>query len=967
MGGMGTIHDNNEATIYEENHTMVQNLLKTASLPGSTVKKFFYASSACVYHHSLQTDKDVSLRESDVFVADALPRPQGLYGLEKLNSELLLTQYADKFDIRIARFHNIYGSGGSWNNGREKVPAAFLRKALTCRRLMDRSQRLPEFEIWGDGTQRRSFLYIDDAVEAILKLISSSYTKPINVGSDQAVTIQELAELALRCAGAQAEFTYDNSKPVGVSSRNSNNDVALSELGWAPSISLEEGMARTCKWIRVQLDNHLACFEGFDSELDTALEALRRSDLVDLEAERLRFAIILPITSRGLSTPGDCLENLRNFVQTLKDTTWRDTHFSGDQRFSFTIYLVIDADDEYLLEDNKATHLIMDLGISSCHIHHLINSSRPRGHVCAMWRDCARQAYNDGCDYFVLMGDDVTIMDDGWMRKSHSWFDSLSKSTGLPFGLGCVAFTDESFPGMPTFPIIHRTHMDIFGGEVVPDIFVNQDGDPFLFQLYRRWGASEMFPCRLRNGIGGSITARYAKQHASNWSLEPLARAEKTIATYLRNQHRMTDSQISSLRKLTLDVIIPCYRVDLTILSRILSLKAPTTTSVNFIIIIDSPRSPYLPSLLATYSSDPKIRIRVNDSNLGASYSRNRGLSEASAEWVHFLDDDIVPSPDLFFAVSDAIRANPTAAGFVCNTEFPVADSLFTTAVHLSGVTYFWDIATKIAVDIPWGVTANLVSRRVIRPLDPAPETDIPVPTTFSLAYPKTGGGEDIDYCLTQRVAHLAVVGPGPGRQYPGFLGAPEATVTHPWWNEGKRSYWRFHKWSLGDGHLIDVYPELSYLDHAPNSAECFLLCAFIFVIGTIFLSSKMMVFSAEGCLCIFVANIVHDVYRHAVLHPERNKSLDIHPRIRKNRLLWILAIMESSLIRQFSELGRLRGMIEKREWRSLGKRFDWFVGRIPGDGPRKEERRNSTERVGLTLALVAAIEGWKAVGVVVP
>lgn len=278
-----------------------------------------------------------------------------------------------------------------------------------------------------------------------------------------------------------------------------------------------------------------------------------------------------------------------------------------------------------------------------------------------------------------------------------SSFSSLAEATGLPFGLGCVSFTDVSFPGMPTFPIVHKTHMEVFGGEVVPSIFINQDGDPFLFQLYRRWGTSVMFPCRLRNEIGGSVEARYTKKHAANWSLAPLVRAEQAVAN--------------------LDVIVPCYRVDLAILSNILSLESP-------------------PALLAQYSSNPSIRIRVNETNRGASYSRNRGLAESSAEWVHFLDDDIVPSRDLLFAISGAIRENPDAAGFVCNTQFPIADSVFTTAVHLSGVTYFWDIATKIPTDIPWGVTANLVSHRVLVPSDFATKGEIPSPATYSLSFP---------------------------------------------------------------------------------------------------------------------------------------------------------------------------------------------------------------------------------------
>ena len=148
MGGMGTIHATNDFAIYSENHAMMLNMLSAAIDAG--VKCFLYASSACVYPESLQghhSDADILLREDDVWV-NPPPKPQGLYGLEKLASELLLQQYASKLDIRIARFHNVYGPGGAWNNGREKAPAAMLRKALVMQ-LDDHSNNI--MEIWGDG------------------------------------------------------------------------------------------------------------------------------------------------------------------------------------------------------------------------------------------------------------------------------------------------------------------------------------------------------------------------------------------------------------------------------------------------------------------------------------------------------------------------------------------------------------------------------------------------------------------------------------------------------------------------------------------------------------------------------------------------------------------------------------------------------------------------------------------------
>jgi nucleoside-diphosphate-sugar epimerase len=198
MGGMGTIHPVNNSIIYAENHTMTFNVL--AACNEARVKRFLYASSACVYPASLQGDSgpdtDVSLREED---ADTMPpQAQELYGLEKLVSELVIRQYASSTDMscRIARFHNVYVPRGAWRNGREKVPAALVRKVLAARLLSSH-----KLEIWGNGTQRRSFLFISDCVEAIIRLLEldSPPAEPIvtNIGSDQSVTILDLANLAL--------------------------------------------------------------------------------------------------------------------------------------------------------------------------------------------------------------------------------------------------------------------------------------------------------------------------------------------------------------------------------------------------------------------------------------------------------------------------------------------------------------------------------------------------------------------------------------------------------------------------------------------------------------------------------------------------------------------------------------------------------------------------------------------------
>ena len=622
--------------------------------------------TACVYPKCLQewhSNADTLLKEADVGLI--LHPSHKASGLEKLASEVLLHQYHDasRLDIRIVRFHNVYGPGGAWNNGREKAPAAMLRKALAIK-LAGRSNNA--MEIWGDGLQRRSFLWIEDCVDAVLCLLRSPCTEPVNIGSERSVSIKELAALALRIAGVtedHVEFQYDPQKPVGVASRNSNNDFVLQQLGWEPATSLEEGMAITGEWIGAELQKLIQPLES--QQLQSTLQALQHSQVVDLESNGIVFAILLPITSRGSQSPNDCLANLASFAHSLARTTWRDTHELGGHRFSVKIYLAIDADDDFLCDPvhgRKARDVLEAEGITEIVT---LSCSYPPGHVCSLWRDCARRAWEDGCEYFSLMADDVTLEDEGWMRGAHAEFVAMAADEGAPLGFGCIAFTDVGFPGMPTFPIVHHTHMDIFGGEVVPDIFVNQDGDPYLFQLYRRWGCLRMFSSRIRNSCGGSEPAKYTKQHAVDWTFDTLDDATVGVEKWLSKR----DSAVA--RKLTIDIVVPCYRVQMPFLESLLQLKSSGTCTVMFIIIIDDPQSPHIGEFLQKYAHRPDIRIRINASNLGASAARNRGMRESAAEWVHFLDDDVTPRSDILIEAEKAIRAHPRAAGFVGKALFP--------------------------------------------------------------------------------------------------------------------------------------------------------------------------------------------------------------------------------------------------------------------------------------------------------
>ena len=242
MGGMGFISANH-ATILRNNALINLHTVDAARV--NKVKRYLYTSSACIYPDYLQTDTEVvPLKEEDAYPAN----PQDAYGWEKLVTEKLVEYFDDEFelDTRIVRFHNIYGPLGTWDGGREKAPAAICRKVA-------RVEDGGTIEVWGDGEQTRSFCYIDDCVEGILRIMESGYRQPLNLGTDRMVSINELAEIVIEGSGKR-DISLDHiDGPQGVRGRNSDNTRLRDVLGWEPEISLEVGIESTYRWIHKQV------------------------------------------------------------------------------------------------------------------------------------------------------------------------------------------------------------------------------------------------------------------------------------------------------------------------------------------------------------------------------------------------------------------------------------------------------------------------------------------------------------------------------------------------------------------------------------------------------------------------------------------------------------------------------------------------------------------------------------------
>ncbi len=243
MGGMGFIENNKALCML----SVLTNTHMLMAARAEGVGRFFYASSACVYNGEKQTNADVvALKESDAYPA----LPEDGYGWEKLFSERMCRHFEEDYGLicRVARYHNVYGPLGTWNGGREKAPAAICRKVLEAKK----SGR-HEIEIWGDGHQTRSFMYIDDCVEGTRAIMESDIDEPINLGSSELVTINQLVDLAEDIAGVKLKRNYNLSAPKGVNGRNSDNTLILEKLRWEPSIRLRDGLKRTYDWIEGEM------------------------------------------------------------------------------------------------------------------------------------------------------------------------------------------------------------------------------------------------------------------------------------------------------------------------------------------------------------------------------------------------------------------------------------------------------------------------------------------------------------------------------------------------------------------------------------------------------------------------------------------------------------------------------------------------------------------------------------------
>ena len=632
------------------------------------------------------------------------------------------------------------------------------------------------------------------------------------------------------------------------------------------------------------------------------------------------LAVLLPLTSRNMPRPA--LEQLQAFAECLPDAS------------ECVLFIGVDDDDPVFAHASMETFWAQAFPEYSKNGHIIVDHFAPTSPpaVCAIARALAQRALKFGptqCTMLALLGDDVSISPKrDWLTSVRRGFKEINErllvenDLNVPVGFGVVCLPDSTFIGFPSFPIVGRPHFEAFDNLLSPVAFVNQDADPFTYEVYRRFGAAIYAEgISMVNGIGGDEgnNARYERVSV-DWKDGLLEEGVACISTYLSKEN--SSEIVAAAHVTTLDVIVPSFRTPEALLRRIIALPTPKDFSTQVIIIVDCPEDGA--EVRSRFEADfhERVRVRVNKENIGASCTRNRGLDESSAQWIVFLDDDIEPHPSLLLEYASAIATKgATAAGFVGASYFPdSSESLLTTGLEMSYLTYFWKVASVEdgGDEAPWGVTANVCTRRT--------------PERFDKRFPKTGGGEDIDY--ERRVARHTCLP---------LLKAPRAMAINPWWNDGLPSAWRFHNWALGDTLLMDadLYPTHVFLSW-PNVWEC---SAATLVLGLGWSLQLSFSGSSRRNICVALIRLWNSMsalwLAEAALDVYNLTMADTSIASHCTGLKRVCAALVSCVYKNFNEAGHF-AVTSLRRARPLF-RFDWWFGLsgdyVPSTRSREQKR----------------------------
>lgn len=515
-------------------------------------------------------------------------------------------------------------------------------------------------------------------------------------------------------------------------------------------------------------------------------------------------------------------------------------------------------------------------------------------------------------EFVALLGDCITIDSQNWLELIVSDFELICQTLKLDdslYGFGCVAFNDAIAPHCPRYLVLHLRHIDLVG-ELYSPLMRGNNGAIFLYQLYRRFGACcfSQHVTIIDHEVPEEkllVPCHNFRKDVSSWSESYF----ESIMALLANS--LGEFPEPPTTFLSIDVIIPTFRVDRKYLENILNLKCNLpNTSVYYTVVVDNPTIDIDWLLSHAMHSNGYISIYRNETNMGPSYSRNVGIFESCAEWKLFLDDDVIPGSTLIDTYVAALRHDkPPPKGYVGYTQLPENPmSVYFTAVHFSEVCALWRVALTQR-KTAWGITANLFAKRY---------PNIQFDTSHQC------GGEDFDFCLQYKEP---------------FSCAPNAIVVHPWWNRGKRDYYHFFKWAVGDGLLLVEYPQHTFATF-PNSVEMFSMIFFLSFLFNSFIIGTMLCFLIALVDCIIAIDLV--------FFDSTKESYCNNPFIR------FFASLESVFIRYAYDAGKIHGLIVRGQIQSFSHSLDWFCGWNP-------EKVTYERQLSLTrfLAHIVVVSGF--------
>ena len=661
------------------------------------------------------------------------------------------------------------------------------------------------------------------------------------------------------------------------------------------------------------------------------------------------------LTMRIVKDFDDCLQNISLLLSDIE----------MDTLCTYMIVLALD-DDEYDTLEAKRIKAVLEARPRLKCLHLTRNpphkqDSAPQ--ICQIWAVMAKCAWEKGADWVVFLGDDIRIKCPFHYRAIYRAFLDNQTKFNLPKEkyFGCPWFNDEGFKGFPTFPIVGKEHFHIFSG-LIPNqhtnLFVNQDLDPYLQRIYLKFGAAPLLEdVHLTNSYGGSddVAARYVRIPAPSWRdrvledvcVEPIHSYLQQYA-YPAQPGSYNNGFLAGQDLQLVDVVIPSYRVNVEYLQKICSIEVPSFMRTTFIIVVDNPghlvkvaterfeASPlrshtHAASLLEQYLATKcasNIRVRCNNVNKGASASRNRGIKESSAEYILFLDDDIIPEENLLHAYSKALRnlSQESILGLVGLVRFPRENlSLLHAAVLMSYLTFIFEIAdSDIYKDPAWGVTANILYKRF-----PG--------MTFDTCYAKSGGGEDVDFALRLSKENGSL----------SLRSCPSARVNHPFWSDRLPDLCRhFFNWAIGDSALFYRFDEQFVYQSFPNFVETWLFLLLPFILAR----EQILKSLYFGSLGMFICDVAIDLFWKRGAEFEHRRSL------LEKEVSTPFAILAHALANFYVialECGRVYGHLKRGHLKNISRRFDWHCGHLE-NAKKNFVKREQTKFISFFMVVIA-------------